>query len=183
VGSGFVGYKKNGIIKGYFNLMNSQYGELGLKVLKKFNVHSKEELEHFFTNKLSFTTQYANELLFNQKYIWECNWLNENIIVKEDHKFLFDESCYYGYIYNLDNDSLDLYRGLFKQPQTIKERNELKMKQIFIEKEKKHFTHLVYSIKKNEIKDVKKLFLNWDSIEKLNEGPYQEKDFMEFAKK
>jgi hypothetical protein len=57
------------------------------------------------------------------------------------------------------------------------------MKKIFIEKEKKHFTHLVYSIKRNEIKNVEKLFLNWDTVKEINMGTYQEKDFMEFDKK
>jgi hypothetical protein len=181
--SGFVGYKENGIIKGYFNLINSQYNELGLKVLQKFNDHSKKELEHFFKNKLNFSTRIEIDVIFNQKYIWECDWLKQNITIKEDHHFLFDDMCCYGYVYNLDDDSLDLYRGLFKQPQTIKEQNELKIKKIFVDEEKKHFTHQVYSIKRNEIKKIEKLFLNWDSIEKIYKGPYQEKDFMEFAKK
>jgi hypothetical protein len=100
----------------FHHQINSQYDDLGIKVLQKFNVHSIEELEHFFKNKLNFSTRIENDIIFNQKYIWECDWLKQKITVKEDHHFLFDDMCCYGYVYNLDDDSLDLYRGLVNLP-------------------------------------------------------------------
>ena len=177
--SGFVGYKKNGIIKGFYNMVNSQYGELGLEVLGKFNIHSKEELKHFFTNKLNLSVQGQKEHLFNQKYIWRSNWLVQDIKMKDDHNFLYNKFCSFGYVYNLDDDTLDLYRGFFKHPQTMKEQNKLKIKKIFIEEEKKFYTHLVYSIKRDEIERVEKLFLNWNGVNVSYEGLYKERDFME----
>ena len=179
--SGFVGYKKNGVIEGFKNNFESDYRRLGLKVLSKFEIHSNEELQNFFINKLNFSLQIGGTHYFNQKLIWTENWLLNGVKIKPDNDFLFEDQCHFGYVYNLDDDTLDIYRGLFDHPQSKKEQEILKIKNIFI-KPNKTFTHLVYSIKRDEIRKAEKMFVNWVTLKMVYKNIYPEKEFMKIKK-
>jgi hypothetical protein len=174
---GFVGYKLNGEIKGIYNEVGSQYNTLGLQVLNKFQIHSNEELQHFFLHRINFSSQGSSGYRFGHSQYWWDDCLRDRTL-KMTNGFLFHEKCEIGYVYNLDDDTLDLYRGLFDHPQTKKEQDSLKIKSIFIQPERKSYTHLVYSIKRDEVKQAEKLFINWVTIKMIYKNIYQENKFM-----
>jgi len=115
---GFVGTKKNGIISGKYNHMDSYYDELG-----------KECVKAYFEGD-----------------IMECRDDDEKIQIAEDKFgkdiFLTDGLyCEYGYVHNLDNDTLEIYRGFFRFSQWTNE-HYLDFGKI------KNYTHLITVIDK-----------------------------------
>jgi len=109
---GFIGTKKKGVITGYYNHSDSYYSYLGKKVV-----------ENYFSNKSIIELKEANEVL------------------QEGNLFLYDGLyCEYGYIHNLDNDTLEVYRGFFLKPQIFTK--------CYDPYDKKYYTHLVFVIDK-----------------------------------
>ena len=181
---GFVGYKKNGKIKGFYNNNDSYYSYLGLKVLKKFEIYSNKQLEDFFIKKLELiTNDKKDEYYENHRDIWEIDWSTDNIKLQDGTSFLLDSLfCEYGYVYNLDDGTIEVYRSFFDKPHTGKERIKYEMKDIFMEsKKEEYFTHLVCTINKEEIEVAYRMFNS--VIEENKSEDYPEKIFMESEKR
>ena len=171
---GFIGYKKDGEIKGFYNHNDSYYSYLGLKVLDNFKKYSNEEIEHFFTEKVEFIKNDTEDKYYeNHRKIWEIDWLTDTIKLQDGTGFLWDSLfCEYGYVYNLDAKVLEIYRGFFKKPQLEKDAKKYKVKEIFIKNEKEqYFTHLVCTVNKDEIVIVEKMFDDPD-FEENNDEDY-----------
>jgi hypothetical protein len=80
---------------------------------------------------------------------------------EEDKGFILDGLyCEYAYVYNEENDTLEIYRGFFKNPQ-FKGHN----------KTGQYYTHLIMIIdkKKNKIEEVLLAFKQYDTIEREDE--------------
>mgnify|MGYP001344734673 CR=1 FL=1 len=150
--SGFVGYQKNKEIKGWFNFTFSYYSSLGAKLARRFQCHSKKELEDFFLNRMELVED-GQEYYDNQIEIYEIDWGKDSIKLQDNSDFLFDGiACPFGYVFNLDNDTLDLYRGGFKKPQEcdVQAVRQHQMAELFGEDDNL-YTHRVISINREDI--------------------------------
>jgi hypothetical protein len=79
-----------------------------------------------------------------------------------DLEFLYDALfCEYGYIYNIDNDTLEIYRGFFKKRQAFSTKEEVVNS---LEDKKEYYSHLILIIdrKKMKIEQVKKAFKKFE---------------------
>ncbi len=96
--------------------------------------------------------------------------------IEVDMSFLQDGAwCEHAYIYNRENDTLEIYRGLFK----IKQSFDIKESIINSLNEKsKYYSHLIIIIdrKKHTKKQVLKAFLEYDDSEEEGQRDYPERD-------
>jgi len=162
---GFIGYKKNGIIKGWYNHNDSYYSYVGLKVLEKFNNNSSIILDNFFTKNLKL---YDDEKFYeNHKKVFSLNWKTDSIKLEVYNDFLDDGlDCEYGYVFNLDEDIVEVYRGGFKIEQYNGQQGY-----------SGYYTHNTFNITRKNIENVKKIF-NKIKINN-NSTRYWERDFLE----
>ena len=81
--------------------------------------------------------------------------------------------CEYAYIYNQDNDTLEIYRGFFETKQGFNTKE--KIINVLEQKKDKHFCHLIMIIdrKKHKKEQVIKAFNNYD------DGEEDKKDYPE----
>lgn len=104
---GFIGIKNKGKITGYYNHYDSYYESLGRQILE------------FYYNGNSIIGALDEE---RQR-------------INKDSKFLRDGLyCEYGYVYNKNDDTLEVYRGFFKQ------------KQLLEKSDTDYYVHLVFVI-------------------------------------
>jgi hypothetical protein len=181
---GFVGYKKDGKIKGFYNNNDSYYSYLGSKVLVKFGAYSNKEIEDFFTKRLELIENDVKDKFYeNHREIWGIDWSTDSIKLQDGTGFLLDSLiCEFGYVFNLDKGIVEVYRGFFLKPQAGKEKIEYEMKKIFTKNDKEYFTHLVCTINRNELEIAHKMFDCDSEIEDNNSDEYPEKIFMEREK-
>lgn len=169
---GFVGFKLKGEIKGWYNHFDSYYSELGMKVLTKFKNNDLDRLKNFFTENVSFSDK--DEFYENHRKVFSLNWENEKITLNDETDFLYSGLfCEYGYVFDLDNDAIIVYRGLFKEEQ----RENQKYYKVY--DEIKYFVNEVFTIKRDMIEIATTIFENEDEIrENLSEEPYWEKQYI-----
>lgn len=106
-------------MKGYFNHWDSYYSALGEEVINLY----------FGGN--------GNKLVDIEE-------------LEEDKEFLQDGLfCEYGYIYNQENDTLEIYRGFFKKKQ-IFENIKASILNALENKSEEHFCHLIMIIDKKK---------------------------------
>lgn len=109
---GYLGLKKNGkIVEGRFNHWDSYYDCLGIKVLELYSNGDGEEI-------IGLTEEGNDE---------DINFIHDGLY------------CEYGYIYNSDDDTLEIYRGFFKEPQFEGQEGCLTAN-----KEETYFCHLIF---------------------------------------
>lgn len=117
---GFIGFKTNtvdsrdGNIYGLYVSSDSSYNDLGLEVLNVYETTDKATFIQIF-NDIQWGSicniNYAKPVdLFKgcfsgKKLINEADFLSNGLF------------CEYGYVYNLENDTLEIYRGGFNFPQ------------------------------------------------------------------
>jgi len=134
---GFVGIKRKGKIGGKYNHYDSYYSRLG-----------KEVVDVYFKNKF---LPYLEEK--DEEY-------------DENAEFLYDGLfCEYAYVYDEDNDRLEIYRGFFNKPQVFSKGH--------IGNEEELYTHLIFIVDKkiHSKKDVLKAF---EENEKANDDSFKE---------
>lgn len=117
---GFVGFKTNtendreGNIFGIYNHYDSYYSHLGLEMLMLYEKKSKKEFQDIF-NKIEWLTNSKEDI----RTEWEELFDGEPKRVPNDANFLNDGLfCEYAYVYNLENDRLEVYRGFYKKAQS-----------------------------------------------------------------
>jgi hypothetical protein len=111
---GFVGYKKNKKIKGWYNHFDSYPTGLGEEVFEKCLIHNVEELKSFF-DRIEFV---KDEGAYQaHKGIFEMDWQFDRPVMQDGGDFykngLF---CEWGYIFDFDHRSLKVYRGFGETP-------------------------------------------------------------------
>lgn len=138
---GFIGTKTNGIITGKYNHMDSYYDELGFEILA---------------------------LYFNDVDIMQAGRQNEEVhtaknVTANDLFITNGLFCEYAYIYNTDNDTLEIYRGFFKSPQWTSAFE-------LAHDKTKHYTHIVMVVDKqiHSIEQVKKAMDSYLEMEDEN---------------
>lgn len=108
---------------------------------------------------------------------------------EEDNNFLQDGLfCEYAYIYNAENDTLEVYRGFFKTKQAFSTKGKI-LNALEIEKEKgkeRYFCHLIMIIdrKKHTKKQVLKAFEEYNKRPETDDEntspPYPEHKIIPF---
>lgn len=113
---GFIGFKtKENSIFGTYNHYDSYYSNAGIKIL---NIYKNTDKITF--NKIFNCIDWSSNDCYNNdiNFIDVLNGSYKHIAVSNDCDFLNNGLfCEYGYVYNLENDTLEIYRGLFKEPQ------------------------------------------------------------------
>ena len=113
---GFVGYRLNKKApKGFYNHSDSYPSCLGDAVVEKAMTHSRDELLAFFKRiKFIKNDQDAYE---NHKEVFELDWSKDSTTLEDGGTFykdgLFAE---WSYIFNFDNNTLEVYKGFGKEP-------------------------------------------------------------------
>ena len=184
---GFIGFKtsnredryKN--IFGLYNHSDSYYSYKGLQVLDVYQNTSKEDFESIFNAIVwSDDTNSENE---NADGIEMLNGAYDAYIIVNEADFLNDGLfCEYGYVYNLEDDSLEIYRGFFHEAQS-KELELLGYKST----DGRFHTHKVYTVTRDSDFDkVRYMFENIRRDEKYSNrfkeiinGKYIEDIYME----
>lgn len=95
---------------------------------------------------------------------------------EEDKDFLQDGLfCEYAYIYNEENDTLEIYRGFFETKQSFSVREGIFNS---LSEEEKHFCHLIIIIdrKKHTKEKVLKAFSKYSDSEEEDREDYPERD-------
>ena len=134
---GFCGIRNNnGLLEGYFNHWDSYYSALG-----------KEVIDLYFSG--------------NGNQIADIEDLRESKDFLQDGLF-----CEFGYLYNQENDTLEIYRGFFKKKQIF---NNIKadILNALESKGEEYFCHLIIIIdkKKHTKKQVLKMFEEFNKTE------------------
>lgn len=138
---GFIGKRNNKKLwVGNFNSHDSYYDGLG-----------KEAIDYYFKD-------------------YSINILELTRDDEDDIEFLQDGLfCEYAYVYNEDNDTLEIYRGYFKAKQEFCVRNQI-LNALEEKKEKEYFCHLIMIIdkKKHTEEKVIKAFEKYNTCEDEN---------------
>jgi len=130
----------------------STRGLIGFKTNSKY-------VSGYYNHYDSYYTNLGYELInayFNGKDIMNSTKQDE----KDDGFILDGLYCEYAYIYNSENDTLEIYRGFFDKPQFKGHR-----------KSGQYYTHLIMVIdkKKHKIEEVFLAFKEYDTIEQDEE--------------
>lgn len=179
---GFVGFKTNnkndrdGNIFGVYNQYDSYYSGKGIKLLEIYKKTDKEAFRKIF-NSIKWTDNEVDAIV---DVIELFKGLYNDEEIYNDSKFLNDGLyCEYGYVYNLEEDSLELYRGFFDEP----ENNKLKDCGCKSYNGTMYHTHKVYTITRdsdfNKIEDMFKNMKYDENIHDAVNGKYIEDICME----
>lgn len=113
---GFVGYKHNGQIHGFYNHCDSYPSCLGREVVKKYCSMTWDQIKDFFLHKL---------ILIPEKKVPNPNpraafkeWDKKMIVLREDEFIKDGLFCEYAYVFDLDakKKRLMLFKGFGKKP-------------------------------------------------------------------
>ena len=162
---GVIGYKTKGKLRAFYNRNDSYYSYLGVKCLAAFHKYSAETIRDFFINRVKFIGD-PNKNPEKDISIFDLDWGKERLTVLDETDFLEDGLyCEYGYIYDVDNDTLEVFKGFFTKPQSEIQVKMDKLKKIFHPDDDKYFTHRVLTIQRDEIKVARELFLDEDTLD------------------
>lgn len=181
---GFIGFKtsnKNNRsnIFGVYNHYDSYYSGKGMELLNIYKATSKEDFESIFNSIL--WSEGSNKIEIDGIKMFEGFY--EAHQIGNDSVFLNDGLfCEYGYVYNLENDTLEVYRGFFSEPES----EELESLGYLSCGERFH-THKVYTITRDsDFGKVEYMFntINGDEgycdrANEIDNGKYIEDIFME----
>lgn len=180
---GFVGFKTNskndrdGNIFGVYNHYDSYYSGKGIKLLEIYKKTDAKTFKNIFDSiKWTDNDEVDNmvdvvelfEGLYNDKEIYnDSDFLNDGLY------------CEYGYVYNLEEDSLELYRGFFTEPQS----EELDKYGYRAYDGTVYHTHKVYTITRDcdldKVEDMLKNMGYDENARDVVKGKYIEDLFME----
>ena len=181
---GFVGFKTNskndreGNIFGVYNHYDSYYNGKGIELLEIYKKTDAKVFKDIFNSIIwSNDEEVANnrvdvvelfEGLYNDKEIYnDSDFLNDGLY------------CEYGYVYNLEEDSLELYRGFFEEPQS----EELEKYKYVACDGTAYYTHKVYTVRRDsDLSKIENMFNNIgyrDDANNIIDGKYIENLFME----
>jgi len=175
---GFVGFKKGNEIKGWYNHSSSYYSYLGEKILDKYEDYSHDTISDFFLKNITLVKNDKEDRYYqNHKDIFDKDWFVDKVTLQDGSGFLWDGlSCEYGYVFNLDNDTVEVYRSYFTLPQ---ERvNEGKR---FYESfdGTKYYTHHVCTITRENTEQIRKMFRDEDDLnENAEQNDHWEEKFL-----
>lgn len=114
---GFVGFKHNKKApKGWYNHSDSYPSYLGDSVVTKAMTHTRDELLAFFNSVkfLNDETLYDNHKSIFDFEVWDC--LSEWQIMDGGTFYKDGLFCEWSYIFNFDNDTLEIYKGFGVKP-------------------------------------------------------------------
>lgn len=122
---GFIGYKHNNEIHGWYNHSDSYPSYLGEEILK--NVYCKytwKQIKDFFLNKLKLINQEGSDgsdpVYAAHKNILEQDWTEKGPFNLEDGLEFYKDGlfCEYSYIFDLDSKKKKLmfFKGFGKRP-------------------------------------------------------------------
>jgi len=182
---GLVGFKHNGKLRGWYNHYDSYYDGLGLDVINKYFKLSQKQLKDFFINRIEFVKQGkggGDPIYENHRTIWEIDWNKDNIKLEDGTDFITDGLfCEFAYVFNLDDGTLEIYRGFFKFPQFDGQDG-------YESDNEKYYAHMIFKIKrgfhsKSEIKKVFDKYIEWcnsecDSDKDSTKNPYPEREWI-----
>ncbi len=144
---GFLGIRDNEkLITGRFNKYDSCYSGLGVEIVSDyFNLRGEEII--------SLADRSEGDISFLQDGAW----------------------CEYAYIYNRENDTLEIYRCFFETKQSFNDREKIIYS---LNKEGKYYSHLIIIIdrKKHTKEQVLKAFSEYDDSEEEGRRDYPERD-------
>ncbi len=153
---GFLGLRNNKkLLLGRYNSLDSYYDSLG-----------KEVIDFYFNNKR------VNILGLSDNNVNSKSFLQDGLF------------CEFAYVYNEDNDTLEIYRGFFKKKQHLNSDIKIKIIDALEDEDKdKYYCHLIMIIdkKKHTKKQVLKAFetysiiINGEGEDEDNGNPYPER--------
>ncbi len=153
---GLIGIRNNKkLLSGRYNSLDSYYNQLGEEVVNFYFDNCKRDI-------LGLT---------------DSGDVN-------DTSFLQDGAfCQYAYIYNEENDTLEIYRGFFKKKQYLNANTKTKIIDALEDKDKNnYYCHLIMIIdrKKHTKKQVLKAFEEYSNSEDNEEeiNPYPEREII-----
>ncbi len=123
---GFVGFKKDGEIKGWYNHYDSYPSYMGRLVVEQLSSMTPEKRIHFFENVLKIHPVDDKDSYYaNHKKVMDHPWNEmESFDLQSGDQFYKDGLfCEYAYIYNLNTHELELYSGFCKSAD-VKERED-----------------------------------------------------------
>lgn len=118
---GFVGYKKNGEIKGWYNHYDSYISYLGKLIQDKIDLHGIDRVVEYITNNIDFADNKPNDgdvFYENHRNVWERDWGSDDPIILYDGGDFYKDGlfCEYCYIFDLDKSSIFVYKGFGDNP-------------------------------------------------------------------
>lgn len=154
---GLIGIRNNKeLLKGFYNHYDSYYSGLGGEVIEKY---------------------------FKGDDILEV--LDEEKKERENKEFLQDGLfCEYAYIWNKENDTLEIYRGFFRVKQSFNIKEQI-LNNLEDDKDEngreKYYCHLIIIVdkKKHTKEDVLKAFNHYDKSRDDEDEENEEKDYPE----
>lgn len=152
---GFIGIKRNGKIIGRFNHWDSYYDGLGKEVIDWY--FAKADKEFGYSNEFLELADYEDE---DSSFI---------------HNGLF---CEFAYVWNEDNDTLEIYRGFFKKPQFEGQEGIMNY-----DGTETYYEHLIFVVdKKTHTKEqvLQAFEVYQKSIERDSQEEYPERNVMPF---
>ena len=151
---GFLGIRNNkGLLGGRYNHFDSYYEYLGKEVLDLYFDGAGSEIINL--------TEGEEDKEFLQEGLW----------------------CEFGYVYNVDNDTLEIYRGLFERKQAF-DKKEIILNGIKEDGKncKKYYCHLIIIVdrKKHTKEQVLKAFEKFNKMweEGIDEEDYPEREII-----
>jgi len=118
---GFVGYKKDGVIKGWYNHSDSYPGYLGTIILEILLKYQWTTIKNFFKRlKLVDQREGGGDPIYeSHKDVYDLNWQKASAVLQDASGFIKDGLyCEYAYVFDLDSTSkrLMLFTGFCTEP-------------------------------------------------------------------
>lgn len=120
---GFIGFKKDGVVKGWYNHSDSYPDCLGYAILEEaFCKYDLDTLKEFFTKRLKLVKRNGgggDPVYEAHKSVLSLDWRTDSVELLDDSEFIKDGLyCEYAYVFNLDKPvkELLLFKGFGKGP-------------------------------------------------------------------
>lgn len=111
---GFVGYKMNKRIRGWYNHFDSYPTGLGEQVFEKCLMHDVETLKRFFSTIEFVKEESAYDA---HKSVMDMDWSFDRAVLQDGGNFYKNALfCEWSYIFDFDHRSLKIYKGFGKTP-------------------------------------------------------------------
>ena len=117
----FVGRRYQGQVEGFSMSGNGHYAGVGADVIQKYKGLTNEELTDFLVNRVSYLDyesasedeqlRIEDELIDNMYEIWHLDWKKDDMEIENSHSLTGEGilSREYGYLFDLDNDTVEVY--------------------------------------------------------------------------